>query len=110
MSIKSVHFSLFNIFICTVCVVASGNRISFLFWLGFLAVNSLNSSIILINFLPFVLIVNFHLWNYYVPSYTYAREPHFDHLESTSFESTFPCILAHNLHFSILLVRTTEQG
>ena len=48
---------------------------------------------------PFVLIVNIHFWNYYLPSCAYVRELPFNHLESTSSELTLPCILAQNFHF-----------
>ena len=47
--VEIFHFSLFNIFICAVCSLVNGNRISFLFWLGLLAVNFLNSSILFIG-------------------------------------------------------------
>ena len=58
---------------------------------------------------PFVLIVNVHFWNYYVPSLTYAREPPFNHVDST-----FSRIPAHNIAIAISLFswagRKTEQG
>ena len=51
--------------------------------------------------LPLILIVNIQFLKYHVPSRAYARKPPFNHLYSTSSESTFLCILAHNCHFSI---------
>ena len=35
-------------------------------------------------------------------------EPPFNHLDSTSLESTFPRIFAHNCHFSLFAVRATR--
>ena len=51
MAIESIYFSLFIIFICTLCVVVLEKRIIFLFWLGLLDVNCLNYSRIFINLL-----------------------------------------------------------
>ena len=47
---------------------------------------------------PFVLLLNLNFWNYYVPSRAFAREPPFNHLDSTSPESILLCTLAHNCH------------
>ena len=54
---------------------------------------------------PFFLIVNLHFWNYYVPSHAYSRDTPFNHLDSTSSESTFHRILAHNYHLSLFTDR-----
>ena len=50
------------------------------------------------NIITFALLLNIKFWNYYELSCTYARESPFNHLDSTSSESTLPCILAHNCH------------
>ena len=67
-----------------------------------------------VRYITFVLIVNVHLWNYYVPSRAYARETPFNHIDSTSSRPTFSCILAHNLTIIIYHFlregRKTEQG
>ena len=61
----------------------------------------------LVHVIYFILILNLHFWNYYLPLRAYSREPPFNHLDSTSSESTFLCILAHNCHFLLFAGRTT---
>ena len=58
----------------------------------------------------FILIVNIDFWNYYAPSRAYARKPPFNHLDSTSSELTFPCILAHNRQLYFHFLREGQQG
>ena len=60
--------------------------------------------------ITFVLIVNLHFWNYYVPSRAYTMESPFNHLDLTSSESTFSCILAHNCHFYSHFFWEGQQG
>ena len=55
--------------------------------------------------LPFVLIVNFHSWNYYVLSHAYAREPLFNHCDSN-----FSRIPAQPYKLTFFAGLTTEQG
>ena len=38
------------------------------------------------------------------------KEPPFNYLDLTSLETTFPCIFAHNCHFSLFTVMKTEHG
>ena len=48
----------------------------------------------------FVLILNVHFLNYYVPLRSYARELLSNHLDLTSLGFILPRILDHNCHFS----------
>ena len=57
--------------------------------------------------IPFDLMVNVNFWNYYIPLRAHARQPPFNHLDSTSLEPTFLRILTYNCHFSLLSGRTT---
>ena len=59
--------------------------------------------------ISFFLMVNIHFWNYYIPSHSYVREPPFNLLDSTSLESTFLRILAHNFHLSFFADRTISR-
>ena len=54
--------------------------------------------------LTFILILNLHLLKYYVPSRAYAREPLFNH-----FDSTFSCIPAQPSKFPVFL-QTWQQN
>ena len=57
--------------------------------------------------LPFVIIVNIHFRNYYVPSRAYARERPFNDLDLTSSESTFTCIIWGNGQTKLRVHRPT---
>ena len=66
-------------------------------------------------FLLFILILNLHFSNYYVPSCVYAREPIFNHLdltslELTSLELTSPRILALTIAIASIFVGRKERG
>ena len=80
-----------------------------IFHLNLLILNT-NVQWLWFNFIPFVLLLNIHFLNYYVPSRAYSRGSSFNHLDSASLESTFSYILSHNCHFYSHLSRVGQQG
>ena len=54
--------------------------------------------------------VNLNFWNDYVPSHAYAKETPFNHLDSTSSESTFPCILAFTIAIAQIFAGRKKMG
>ena len=59
--------------------------------------------------MTFILILNIHFFNYDVPPRAYTRDSTFNNLELTSSESTVPCILAQNWHFSLFMGRKDSR-